>query len=81
MKVILQMKHQPPKWDIKLSDLEWNFIKQLVILLHPLARVTELFSGSSYPTLGEVFPQLKLMSKHYGKIPIMFSNSNSFFYS
>ena len=61
--------------NLLLSENEWLGIVELVRLLEPFAKATGLISGSTYPTLSQMFPTLHCLFKHLDQLNLILTHS------
>ncbi|CAG8851980.1 32390_t:CDS:1, partial [Racocetra persica] len=50
---------------INLTENEWRLLDNLISLLKPFYEATNIFSGSSYPTLNLIYPTMRLLIKKF----------------
>ncbi|CAG8847385.1 20329_t:CDS:1, partial [Gigaspora margarita] len=50
---------------INLTENEWRLLDNLIQLLRPFYEATNIFSGSSYPTLNLIYPTMRLLVKEF----------------
>jgi len=51
----------------KLSDMEWDTVKEISLLLKPFCQWIEFFEGDTYVTISAVLPVISILNKKYSE--------------